>query len=172
MHAPRFLALLSLLSSPVFGAPNPWGSFLDWERSCWDCIDVAYGECGGGVASVNTMIGCVCTPTLQSSLARCAATGCTSEEAGKSEDVRQAYCLRYTTTGSWTAKQTGSSDATSQLPATTTTTEDFSVTESETARTPTSSEAASTTGSNIGMHMEVAWSEMLLGAGAAAAMAL
>jgi hypothetical protein len=154
------LLLHLTLIALALSAPNPWGSYIDWtENAGRYCQDAAFEHCGGGSASVNAMIECVCTPELKSSLASCADARCTDEEAARLEDTRQAYCTRYTTTGSWTMRETGAAKTSAG-----------STSASTTATTGGGSTSVSTTATTGGVSVATdrIRVEALLGAGAVA----
>jgi len=114
----KLLLALAILPSAL-AAPDPFDAVSSsLSTTCRPCIRSTYDTCGGGYASVNQMIGCICTTSTQSTLGTCASKSCTSDEAAKIEDARSQYCNRYTTTGSWTEKGTTATSASTKSSAT------------------------------------------------------
>lgn len=70
-YAALFSLYATALVGTAFAAPNPWGSSIDWPRECRPCINSAYEACGGGFASINEMIECVCTSSSPDILGGC-----------------------------------------------------------------------------------------------------
>lgn len=92
----RSFIALALLIASTLGAPNPWGSYLDWDGECWSCQDAEYERCGGGVASINEMAACVCVSPQQTSFTSCLEKSC-ADDSARVQETLESYCARYIT---------------------------------------------------------------------------
>jgi hypothetical protein len=111
-----------LIIGQAYGAPYPWGSASNIPVACRSCTNNAYETCGGGVASINQMVSCICTGRVPTILETCLRSACPGDELQTIDQTRQDYCTRYTTTGSWTTGAPTSSVRTgAQSPIITTT---------------------------------------------------